>query len=191
MSETLMIWATVFLGLFAIIAAVDGFYFHLWKYRLYARAESLYEHQLHTIRAFLFVPIVFFLFYKNFGGLALWLGVFFIFLDLIVEIMDVLDENQSRAALGGLSPVEYLIHILATMLRTAFIVLALAAKPLSAWNLSSPVILEEQFSFAEFAAFNLMPGNILAGILHLWLMRDKYKSATRFLPVRNCCEFSL
>lgn len=71
MTEQLMIAATIFLALFALVAAVDGLYFHLWKYRLYARPESVYEHKLHTVRAFLFIPIVFFLFYQNFGGVGL------------------------------------------------------------------------------------------------------------------------
>lgn len=191
MSETLMIWATILLVLFSLIAAVDSFYFHLWKYRLYARPESRYEHRLHTFRAFLFIPIVYFLFYRNFGGFALYLGIFFILLDLIIEILDVLDENQSRVLVGGLSSIEYLIHVLATILRTSFIVLVLAAKPLSAWGFESPVILEEQYSFAGFIALNLIPGNIFAGLLHIWLRREKYQAGSRTLQVRNCCGFSL
>lgn len=190
MTEQLLNAAMIFLVLFALVAAVDGFYFHLWKYRLYARPESLYEHKLHTVRAFIFVPIVFLLFYQNFGGLILWLGVFFILVDLVTEMLDVFDENQSRAKVGGLSSGEYAIHILATMLRTTFIVLALAAKPLSAWSLSSPLILEQQFPFVSFVALNIIPGNIFAVILHLWLMQDKYKVKTGFLPVRNRRSFS-
>jgi hypothetical protein len=189
MTEQLINAAAIFLVLFSMVAAIDGLYFHLWKYRLYARPESLYEHKLHMARAFLFVPIVYFLFYRNFGGPALWLGVFFIAVDLVIEMLDVLDENKSRAKIGGLSSTEYAIHVFATTLRTACIALALADKPLSAWSLSSPIILEQQFPMANFIAFNIIPGNIVTAFLHVWLMRDKYRSKARFLPVRNCCSF--
>lgn len=188
MSEQLMIWATVFLGLFAIVAAVDGLYFHLWKYRLYARAESIYEHKLHTIRAFLFIPIVFFLFYQNSGGIYLWFGVFFVLIDFAVEITDVLIEIRSRTDISGLSPAEYAAHILATILRTAFIALALAAKPVSSWSLSAPLMLEQEYSVAAVAALNIMTGNFLIASLHVWLMRNKYRLTGTLLPLRGGCQ---
>ena len=130
--EHLIAAATIFLMLFAAVGAYDGLYLHLWKYRLYAREESLYEHKLHTIVAFFFVPVVFLLFYGNFGGLALWAAVLFIGIELVVEMMDVLEENGSRAGLGGLSREEYAAHVLAITARVAALALALAAKPLSA-----------------------------------------------------------
>ena len=71
MTEHLMSAATVFLMIFGLVAAVDGLYLHLWKYRLYARPESRREHKLHTAQGALFVPVVFFLFYGDFGGAAL------------------------------------------------------------------------------------------------------------------------
>jgi hypothetical protein len=186
-SELLMNAATVFLMLFGIIAAVDGLYFHLWKYRLYAQPDSIYEHKLHTAQGILFIPILFFLFYANFGGLALWAGMLFLLVETAVEIMDVLSENDSRAALGGLSSIEYAMHALAIMFRTFAIALALAVKPLSAWSLSSPILLDEQFQFASSVAFNTIIGNVLVVALHFWLMREKYRSNVRLLPVRACC----
>lgn len=186
-SGLLMNAATVFLILFGIIAAVDGLYFHLWKYRLYAQPDSIYEHKLHTAQGILFIPIVFFLFYANFGGIALWVGMFFIVVETAIEIMDVLTEKDSRAALGGLSSMEYAAHALAIMFRTFAIALAVAVKPMSAWSLSSPVMLNEQFQFASSVAFNTIVGNLLVVALHFWLMRDKYRSRVSLLPVRACC----
>ena len=87
------------------------------------------------------MPVVFFLFYKDFGGWALWAGVLFIALEQIVEIADVPSENKSRASLGGLSSTEYTAHVVAITARTVAIALALAAKPLSAWSLDSPLVL--------------------------------------------------
>ena len=188
MTEQLMTAATVFLILFGIVAAFDGLYLHLWKYRLYAREESLSEHKLHTLQGILFVPIVFFLFYKDFGGWALWAGVLFIAFEQVVEIMDVLSERDSRAGLGGLSSTEYAAHAIAITARTAAIALAISAKPLSAWSLSSPIVIGPEHAMASHVAFNTIVGNILVVALHVWLMRSKYRAEVRPLPVRVCCE---
>jgi hypothetical protein len=187
MTEQLMTAATIFLILFGLVAAFDGLYLHLWKYRLYAREESLAEHKLHTLQGFLFIPVVFFLFYQDFGGWALWAGVLFIALEQIVEIADVLSENKSRAGLGGLSSTEYAAHVIAITARTVAIALALAAKPLSAWSLDSPLVLGPEHAMASHVAFNTIVGNVLVVTLHLWLMRGKYRAASQPLPARACC----
>jgi hypothetical protein len=188
MTEHLISAATVFLILFGIVAAFDGLYLHLWKYRLYARPESRREHKLHTAQAFLFVPVLFFLFYKDFGGWALWAGVLFIALEQVVEIIDVLDENDSRASLGGLSSTEYATHVIAITARTVAIALALAAKPLSAWSLDAPVVIGPEHSFASGVAFKTIIGNLIIAGLHVWLMRSKYHVESSLLPVRLCCQ---
>src|SRR5215207_9622210 len=118
MTEHLMSAATVFLMIFGAVADYDGLYLHLWKYRLYARPESRREHKLHTAQGILFVPVIFFLFYKDFGGWALWAGVLFLSAEQVVEICDVLDERDSRASLGGLSSAEYAAHVIAITART-------------------------------------------------------------------------
>lgn len=51
--EYLVIVGFVFLNLFMIVGAVDLFYFHMWKYKLHTRPESIYEHKLHGIFALL------------------------------------------------------------------------------------------------------------------------------------------
>lgn len=175
---------SVFLVLFLLVATIDGLYFHLWKYRLFARTESLYEHKLHTIRAFLFIPIVFFLFYADFGGITLWAGIAFILLDLIVEMLDVFTENDSRTSLGGLTSLEYAAHVAATTFRVAAISFILAAKPASAWSLSSPLIIGEYNSLIQMNAANTMIGNLLVGILHLLLMSKNFRNSLAF----NCCR---
>ncbi|HMS40579.1 MAG TPA: hypothetical protein PKE69_10155 [Pyrinomonadaceae bacterium] len=182
----MMTISSIFLILFLLVATIDGIYFHLWKYKLFARAESLYEHKLHTIRAFLFIPIVFFLFYADFGGLALWTGIFFILLDLAVEMFDVFAENDSRASMGGLTSLEYAAHVAATTFRVAAVSFALAAKPISAWDFSSPLILGQFSSLISMNAVNTMFGNLLVVILHLLLMSKNFRS----LPIFKCCQAS-
>ena len=187
MSEHLMSAATVLLMLFGVVAAVDGLYLHQWKYRLYARPESRREHKLHTAQGILFVPVIFFLFYKDFGGWALWAGVLFLAVEQVVEIMDVLDERDSRASLGGLSSTEYAAHVIAITARTVAVALALAAKPLSAWSLDAPLVMGPGHATASSTALQMIVGNLLVVALHLWLMRGKYQIAPSPLPVRACC----
>jgi hypothetical protein len=190
MTEHLIAAATVFLVLFAAVGAYDGLYLHLWKYRLYAREETRYEHGLHTAVAFLSVPVVWLLFAGNFGGLALWAGVFFVAVSFVVEMMDVLEENDSRASLGGLSREEYAAHVVAITTRVAAVALALAAKPMAAWSLSSPLVLEAEYpAWVAFVGEQMLFGNVVVGALHLWLMRSRYRVPSQALRrALRCCE---
>lgn len=172
----LVIVAVICLNLVILLGTVDGLYFHLWKYRLYGRTESLYEHKLHTIRAFLFIPMVWLLFGKNYGGLWLWSGVLVVAVDLVVELMDVLCEIKSRAGIGGLSTSEYLVHVNATGLRFVALALILAAKPLSAWGLSAPLETDPAYPlWVTWLALSTIPGSVIGGALHLWLMQARYR----------------
>lgn len=176
--EHLVIAATVFLILFAIVASIDGLYFHLYKYRLYLREESLREHKLHTIRAFLFVPIVFLLFARNFAGALIWVALIVILADLVVEMLDVVSEKDSRAGMGGLSTAEYATHIVATTLRVAALGLILAAKPAPAWDFAAPIVADEDYpAMVRFTALNIIASSLIGGALHVWLMRKKYRTA--------------
>lgn len=192
MTERLIVAGTVFLVLFAAVGAYDGLYLHLWKYRLYAREESLYEHKLHTAVAFLFVPVVWLLFSGNFGGLALWTAVIFVIVSFVVELMDVLEENDSRASLGGLSREEYAAHVVAITSRVAAVALALAAKPLAAWSLSSPLVLGAEYpDWLTFVGEQVLFGNVAVGALHLWLMRRRFRAGSNagkaVRPAPACC----
>lgn len=187
MTEHLMSAATVFLMIFGVVAAVDGLYLHLWKYRLYARPESRREHQLHTAQGILFIPVIYLLFYQDFGGWALWAGMLFLAFEQVIEILDVLDERDSRASLGGLSSGEYAAHVIAITARTVAVTLALAAKPLSAWSLNAPLVTGPGHAGASSVALQMIVGNAVVVALHLWLMRAKFQAAPYPLPATACC----
>ena len=85
-----------------ILGTVDGIYLHLWRYRLYARSASRHEHRLHTGAAVLFAVTLPTLFRWETGGLLLWAGIALVAVDLVVSIVDMLSEDDSRADLGGL-----------------------------------------------------------------------------------------
>ena len=71
--------ATVSFVLFVLLGAFDGIYFHMIKYRLYEHPPARFEHQLHTFRGLMFLPITLIFFVWNSAGLLLWLGLLFLF----------------------------------------------------------------------------------------------------------------
>ena len=174
--EHLVIASFVFLNLFMIVGAVDLFYFHMWKYKLHTRPESIYEHKLHGIFALTMVPLAFFLYYQNSGGYALWAGVFFVGAALGVEMLDVFSEGDSRASVGGLTTGEYSLHVAATILKVASFAFIFASKPLSAWSLESTSNLGSYGSMGEMMAMQVMVGSLVIGLLHFALLNKRIGS---------------
>jgi hypothetical protein len=110
----------------APIGAFDSLYFHLWRFRLYSRPDSRAETATHVVRALVIGAGALLLAHRSptrgwFWGLTAVLALSF-----VNDIADVLLEPASRRALGGLPPLEYLVHILGATLSgavaTAFIV---------------------------------------------------------------------
>jgi hypothetical protein len=145
------------LVVFAALSFVDGIVIHLWRERLHRRPDSRLEHALHTARAALFPPIL----VLFFGGAAPALGLVLIAVDQGFEIADMAVERRSRAYSGGLRSSEYILHGALITLRGAGIAFALAA------GVPSPAVV----TLVDL----LLPGAVLAAILHVVLM----------LPVRR------
>jgi hypothetical protein len=98
----------------SLVGAVDVGYFHLYRFRLYSQPGSVAEEVTHLARHVLFVAIVLtMLLQPPFAG-TLIVGLFLA--DLANTVADVLLERSSRAALGGLTSAEYLLHVIGTML---------------------------------------------------------------------------
>lgn len=190
--EHLVILGFVFLNLFMIVGAVDLFYFHLWKYKLHTRPESRYEHKLHMTFAFLMVPVAFLLYFQNFGGYALWAGVFFVTATLGTEMLDVFSEGDSRASLGGLTKGEYSLHVAATILKVASFAFIFASKPAEAWSLASPALLGSYGYMGEMIAIKVMIGSLLIGVLHAALLNPRIGSVNcqTVCDVVGCKRFS-
>lgn len=98
----------------ALIGVVDVGFFHLYRFRLYAQPGSVAEEITHLARHVLFLGIVLTILLEPPSARALVLGLFA--LDLANTVADVLLERRSRAPLGGLPSVEYLLHVLGTLL---------------------------------------------------------------------------
>jgi hypothetical protein len=164
----LFIAGAILLCTFGTIGMIDGAYLHLHKYKLYARPESYVEHVTHTLRALLFPPLVYLLLYRT-SNSALWVAVALVAADLGVTVWDVLIERASRKGLGGLSSLEYLVHVLAVTLNAAATAVLLVAR------FSSDVSPPEG---VRWVALALIAGGGLTAAQHLWLLQPRYRAQT-------------
>lgn len=163
--------ACIFLLLFTIVATVDGIYFHLYKYRLFARKESIKEHYLHTINSFLFPITVFLLFVINSAGFMLWFVLFLTIATLIIEFIDVFEEKSSRENLGGLTSLEYSMHFAMSGIRATYTTIILAQKPFLAWSLQNSwiAVYQENLLFTRIIGLCVAFLGIPIFILHYYL----------------------
>jgi hypothetical protein len=167
--------ALLFLG-HAMVAAIDGVYFHLWKYKLHTFEDTFVEHVTHTLRAWTMVFASFLLFAVNTGGMLLWAAVAVLVFDLLIETWDVLIERKSRQRFGGLSSAEYLVHVHAIFLYAATWTLAFVAKPSGAWSLSSPLFLDQAYPMYVAAIGWTVGGmSFLGAIQHTWYCLPRYR----------------
>jgi hypothetical protein len=169
--------AALLLAAFLPLAAYDGIYLHLWRYRLFARAESRREHFVHTADAVLFAPTVFLLYVCRSGGALLWIAVGLVAIAQLVALADLVSERDSRASLGGLSTTEYVLHVVIMSLRTASIALILAARPEGAWSLESAWRVGELDGFVRMLGIQAAAGGVVMAALHLWLCAPRWTAS--------------
>ena len=105
------------------------------KYKLHEHPPIRFEHQIHTFRGLMFIPIALIFFVWNSSGVLLWLGLTLLLVDFIAEIVDIMVEKDARKELGGISSAETVIHVTATGFRMAALGIILAFKPLGAYAL--------------------------------------------------------
>ena len=115
----------------AMIGAIDVLYFHLYRHRLYARSESLSENVTHLLRHLLFIVLTLGL--LSGAGKPFLIGVLVV--DLVNNVIDLALERESRRSLDGLSPLESVLHGLASV-GIGTVLLAVVLGPAS-WSLSS------------------------------------------------------
>ncbi len=172
--EMLFLLSIICLIAFMILATYDGAYLHLWKFELFNREESLFEHKTHTVRAILF-PLIVWLLFINVDVISFWIGVSLVAIDLIVLGIDAYSEKESRSFMNGLPTWEYIIHLFANSFHFAAIILIIATRIkvgsegilYSTEFLTTPI-----FETTQFIAENILPGSIMLGILHLLLVFD-------------------
>jgi hypothetical protein len=162
--------STILLLAFAILAVIDGFYLHIFKYKLYNHTESKFEHFTHTIRAILFPLIVYFLFITQNCQTSFYLGLLFVILDIIILGIDAYVEKDSRSFMGGLPRWEYILHLFVNGFHFASIAVFLTLK-LNFTDSGIEIIQDlsnfKNYKLFKFIAINLLPGAIILGLLHI------------------------
>lgn len=162
--------SAILLAAFAGLAAIDGLYLHLWRYRLHAVPAARQEHILHTVHGLLFVPMLLLVFSGQSSGLALWLGAAVALAGLVVVAWDSVHELTSRRFQGGLPAGEATLHALLHTLQIAAVALSLAARPASAWSLDATSMVVTETGPAAWVAMQVLPGGVVVALVHVILL---------------------
>jgi len=156
--------------LFTLIASIDAFYFHFYRFRLHTRPECRREHLLHTLNACLLPFAAGPLLIGQASGAWLWLALIANLATFGIESLDVLGEAESRKNLGGLPPAEYWMHFTMSGLRWAWVSLAVASIPVERWTAGSGWILEINPALSMLTLLILL-GSLPIGALHLYTLK--------------------
>lgn len=100
----------------ATIGAIDGTYYHTYKFRLFEQPSARFETITHILRAWSLAVALWVLAHGVPVGGWYWGMVALFTFDLVDDVVDVMIEPRSRAPLGGLPPLEYLVHMVAIAL---------------------------------------------------------------------------
>jgi len=174
-----------------VLATYDGFYLHIFKYGLFNRDESLFEHKTHTVRAILFPLIIWFLFINETSFISFLVGIGLVIIDLIVLAIDAYSEKESRSFMGGLPQWEYIVHLFANAFHFSAIILVLALKMKITAN---GLLFVNQFALTPskelfaFVSVNVIPGGIVLAMLHFLLMLERPRTIWNSYRAKvTCC----
>lgn len=189
--EIAFIISIILLTLFALLGLYDGFYLHIFKYKLYEHRESHTEHVMHTIRGILFPAILYFLYLKNDCTTSFYIGMGLVLTDILTLGVDAFVEKDSRVFMGGLPRWEYIVHLFVNGFHFAAIAVFLVIKLNFANN---GIELRTDFSTVEhYPAFlwlvkNLIPGGILMSLIHLLVLFPRTEQYwSRLRRKITCC----
>ncbi|UWY27038.1 hypothetical protein N4T20_15045 [Flavobacterium sp. TR2] len=189
--ETAIIITTILLILFSILAVYDGFYLHIFKYRLHDHPESRTEHLTHTLRAVFFPAILYFLFLNQDCQIKFIIGLAVVILDLLVLAVDAYIEKDSREFIGGLPRWEYILHLFVNGFHFASIAVFLSLK--LKYKNDGITIMPNITEYHNYELFytiviNLLPGAIIIALLHILLINSKSRFIwNRISNKMQCC----
>lgn len=106
-----MLVTLLLIAVVAPLGAFDILYYHLYRFRLYDQPTARWETVTHLARNLMMGLGAMGLFHFEPHGSWFWFFGGMFLLDFANEIADVLLEPAARAPLGGLPPIEYLLHI--------------------------------------------------------------------------------
>ena len=163
---------------FMVLATYDGAYLHLWKYELFNKKVSYFEHKTHTVRAMLFPAIVWLLFTET-DIIGFYIGLTLVAIDLIVLGIDAYSEKESRSFMGGLPKWEYILHLFANSFHFTAVILIIATRiKIKDFSIiySTDFMAYSSFKTVQLIAVNILPGAIVLGLIHLLLTFDYWKN---------------
>jgi hypothetical protein len=169
------------LGAFGL-GAIDGIYFHLQRFRLFAHTESRLEHILHTGRALLVAPALILLYLIEPAGPLLYSALAIVIADQALMVLDLLVERRSRARWGGIPHAEYMVHVAANALHAVGLALAFASRPASSWSLTASYQSSRLPAVLQWVTVGLVAGAAVAGIQHLLLLRSSLRAVPAAQP---------
>jgi len=127
------------------VGAIDVLYFHIWKFRLYARPQSAREHAAHLMRGVLAPTIFAILLVGRPEGACFWLVAALFAADTINSLVDTLLEPASRAPIG-VPPAELALHFIGASVMGA----AWAAFMIAGWDArNAPALLRVQAALPQ------------------------------------------
>ncbi|MFK7782869.1 hypothetical protein [Psychroserpens sp.] len=189
--EILFYLSSAFLILFMLLATYDGFYLHIWKYELFNKKESAFEHKTHTIRAILFPLTIWFLFIDTENSLSFYIGLSLVIIDLFTLGLDAYAEDDSRQFMNGLPKWEYIIHLFSNSFHFAAIVLIIGARLTindGVLGLTTSLPISFAKDILQIIAVNIIPGSIVLALIHLILIHPKGRSLWNYNRLKiKCC----
>ncbi len=110
-----MALAAILLILMGTIGSIDLLYYHLYKFRLYDQPSARGEEVTHLVRAATFAFGLWILLHYTPQGGWFWIMAALFGVEFVDDVCDVAIEPKSREPLGGLPPLEYLVHMVASL----------------------------------------------------------------------------
>lgn len=156
-------------AVYAVLAAIDGLWLHLWCYRLHRTAPQ--EHRIHTARAVLFSAVVPLLLMGWASGPLLWCGALLAVADLALVAWDAAIETRTRAFQRGLPAGEAALHTVLQALHAVVLASAVMARPWSAW-MPGGAAGPGPGAWSQALLVLVAAGSVLVAVVHLLLLRS-------------------
>ncbi len=167
-----MIIASALLFTIGIVGAADILIFHTLKGQLVQRAECRREAVLHVLRGYIYA--VQFVIIPGFRLTGAWfwaLAALFV-IDITIAIADVREEPRSRAAQGGLSSAEYLMHIALSVLVGAML-REVVSSTWGDWALPSAISPSDAPPWMRLAGFVMAFGSSAVATMEALVLIDR------------------
>src|SRR5262245_11938017 len=99
------------LTIVGLVGAYDVLYYHIYKLKLYRHHDAMWENVTHLVRALLFATMLLTVLRVRASGWWWFLYPTLLGFELFNTMTDVIIEPRSRRNIGGLPPMEYILHI--------------------------------------------------------------------------------